>query len=577
MQNKLGIRSKLLLPLILGLVVIVIVLFFFWHPSQLVAGKKDYIAEQQKILKTLTPSLVQNILSNDLAALHTILENSIAIHKEHWRHLQLNDPDNKRLYPVFSGKIKKTDTTLKIKITIEEENEIFGYLILHTDWEIAKNKKIKFSHTLGELSILLFCLIAVVSYVLQTKWIYKPITTLKDITSKFSQGNYSSKLPEVTKDEIGQLTISIGHMRNTIQSTLDEVTNKEKMTRAILETAPDAIITMDKEGVINSFNPGAEKIFQYPKNEVLGKSINMLMPEDISQHHNQYLKKFSIGSSLTLGKDRELTGIRKNGSEFPIEITINANIIEGKHLFTGILRDITERKKIELLKSEFVATVSHELRTPLTAIKGSLDLITKGMELDLPEEADTMLILANRNVERLLTLINDILDVSKFESGEISFLYEKLKLKPFIKDTLAINQEYAKKYNTTFECKKCHKDITINADRDRLVQVMSNLLSNAAKYSPKNVPVEIFTTVIKDTVRVSIKDHGPGIPKDFQDKVFGKFTQSSSGDTRQVGGTGLGLNISKMIVEKLGGQIGFETIEGKETTFYFELPIVEKN
>lgn len=575
MQNKFGIRSKLLLPLIFGLVVIVIVLFFFWHPSQLVSGEKNYITEQQKILKTLTPSLVQNILSNDLAALHTILENSIAIHKDHWLYLQLNDPDNKRLYPVFPEEIKRTDTTLKIKITIEEENEIFGYLVLHTDWKIAKNKTIKFSHTLGLLSILLFCLIGIVSYVLQTKWIYKPITALKDTTSKFSQGHYNSKLPDITADEIGQLTLSIDYMRNKIQSSLEELTDKEKMTRAILETAPDAIITMNKDGVINSFNPGAEKIFQYSKNEVLGKSINMLMPKDISLHHNQYLKNFDIASSRTLGKERELMGTRKNGSEFPVEITINASIIDGKQLFTGILRDITERKKIELLKSEFVATVSHELRTPLTAIKGSLDLITKGMDLDLPEEADTMLILANRNVERLLTLINDILDVSKLESGEINFLYEKLKLEPFIKDTLAINQEYAKKYNTTFECKGCHKGITINADRDRLVQVMSNLLSNAAKYSPENIPVEIFTTINNDTVRVSIKDHGPGIPKDFQEKLFGKFTQSSSGDTRQVGGTGLGLNISKMIIEKLGGQIGFETIEGKETTFYFELPVVK--
>lgn len=576
MQITFGIRSKLLLPLVFGLVVIVIVLFFFWHPSQLIAGEKDYIIEQQKILKTLTPSLVQNILSNDLAALHTILEHSIVIHKDHWFHLQLNDPDNKRLYPLFTEKIKKSDTTLEIKITVEEENEIHGFLILNTDWKIAKNKKIKFSHTLAQLSILLFCLIGIVSYILQTKWIYKPITTLKNITSRFSQGDYNSKLPDVTKDEIGQLTLSIDHMRNKIQSSLDELTNKEKMTRAILETAPDAIITMNKDGIISSFNPGAEKTFQYSTNEILGKSINILMPENIASHHDQYVKDFNIASSITLGKDRELVGIRKDSSEFPIEVTINANIIEGKYLFTGILRDITERKKIELIKNEFVATVSHELRTPLTAIKGSLDIITKGLALDLPEQATSMLDVASRNVERLLTLINDILDVSKLESGEINFVIDEVELCPLINDIIEINQEYAKKYNTIFKCIHCDNDVSVNVDRYRLEQVMSNLLSNAAKYSPENIPVEIFTTLHDGIIRVNVKDYGSGIPEDFQKTLFEKFTQSDSGDTRKVGGTGLGLNISKMIIEKLGGKLSFETIINKETIFYFELPINKK-
>ena len=199
----------------------------------------------------------------------------------------------------------------------------------------------------------------------------------------------------------------------------------------------------------------------------------------------------------------------------------------------------------------------------------------KGFELDLPEQANTMLDVANRNVERLLTLINDILDVSKLESGEIDFEIQHLKIKPFIDDTININQEYAKKHNTIFKCVHCHDDVQIDADRDRLVQVMSNLLSNAAKYSPADTPVEIFTEVDNGILRVNIKDYGPGIPKDFQSKLFKKFTQSNSGDTREVGGTGLGLSISKMIIEKLGGNIGFKTIEGKETTFYFELPIVK--
>ena len=576
MHFKFGIREKLLVPLLLGLAVIICVLFLFWQPNHLIKAKQQFIASQTNLIKTLNPSIIQNILANDLAELHRVFENSQIIHKDEWRYITLNDPDNKQLYPIFSTKPEQITTLIKIKHTIEENDEVFGYITLYTDWKNTKEKELKNINQLSTISILLFAIIAIFSFMLQTKWIYTPITKLKDITSQFSLNNYDIKLPAITSDEIGLLTHSIDDMRHKIQSTLDEITNKEKMTRAILETAPDAIITMDKKGIINSFNPGAENIFQYSSNEVIGQNITMLMPDDVSTHHNKYVTNFNKVESKTIGKNRELNGMKKDGSLFPIEITINANVIDGNPLFTGVLRDITERRKVDRLKSEFVATVSHELRTPLTAIKGSLDIVTKGLNLDLPEQAHNMLDIANRNVERLLTLINDILDISKLESGEINFILEQFEIKPFIKNCIELNQEYAKKHNTEFFCAHCDDDIIINVDKDRLTQVMSNLLSNAAKYSPENIQVEIFTHVNNGMLRVNVKDYGPGIPEEFQSSLFEKFTQSSSGDTRQVGGTGLGLSISKMIIEKLDGNIGFDTIIGTETTFYIELPIIRK-
>ena len=185
-----------------------------------------------------------------------------------------------------------------------------------------------------------------------------------------------------------------------------------------------------------------------------------------------------------------------------------------------------------------------------------------------------MLDVANRNVHRLLTLIKDILDVSKLESGEINFLFEEVEAKSFIENSVELNQEYAKKHNTEFICMHLDENIILNIDKDRLAQVMSNLLSNAAKYSPEHTSVEIYSEVTNKILRVSVKDYGKGVPEEFQPQLFEKFTQSSSGDTRQVGGTGLGLNISQMIVEKLGGKIGFDTIIDKQTIFYFEFPIV---
>ena len=582
MQLRFGIREKLLLPLLLGLAVIIFVLLFIWQPNQLEKAKQDFIQDQTNILKTLNPSIIQNMLANDLSELHSVFENSQLIHKNEWRYIQLKNPDNEQLYPIFSSKPKDTNTVVKIKITIEENDEIFGYITLYTDWENAKNKELKNIYQLSIFSVFLFSIIAIFSFILQTSWIFTPITKLKNITSQISKGNYTITFPAInSNDEIGELGHAFKLMHENIKTyqsnleqTLNVLENEEKRLRAILDTAPDAIITLNKLGIIQSFNHGAENIFEYGSNEIIGESIKTLMPEDIANSHDHYMSEFKdTDHSVIIGKTRELYGKKKNGNEFPIDITINAKVIDNELLFTGIVRDITERKKIDRLKSEFVATVSHELRTPLTAIKGSLDLVTKGFNLKLPEQASTMLDIANRNVERLLTLINDILDVSKLESGEINFVMEQIEIKPFIENITEMNQEYAKKYNTTFKYINCDDEVNINADRDRLEQVMSNLLSNAAKYSPKNVPVEISTSTNDGILRVSVKDHGPGIPEDFQNTLFEKFTQADSGDTRQVGGTGLGLSISKMIIEKLGGKLGFETIINKETTFYFELPI----
>ena len=563
--------------MIFGIGVIIFVLFFIWQPSQLTKAKQNFIISQTNILKTLSPSIIQNILSNDLAELHRVFENSLIIHKNQWRYVQLIDTDDKQLYPIFSTLPEQSKTLLKIKIDITENDELFGVLILHTDWEDERNKEIENINKLSVTSIILFGIIAVISFILETKWIYIPITRLRDVTKKFSQGNYQAHLPSKTGDEIGVLTSSIDDMRNKIQATLDELKNKEKMQRAILETAPDAIITMNEKGIVNSFNPGAEIIFQYRADEVVGKNIKVLMSESIAEKHDEYISSFNYDeSSPMVMKEREVIGRRKDSSEFSVELNVNAGEIDGELLFTGILRDITERKKVDRLKDEFVSTVSHELRTPLTAIKGSLELVTNGLNLDLPEAARSMLDIANRNVKRLLTLINDILDVSKLESGEINFVFDNIEIKNFLSECISINQEYAKEHNTVFELTRSDDNIWVCADKDRLQQVLSNLLSNAAKYSPENISVEISTEVLDGAIHIYVRDFGPGVPVEFRDKLFEKFTQSSSGDTRRVGGTGLGLNISQMIVNRLGGQIGFRPNDNNGSIFYVTLPIVEK-
>ncbi len=236
--------------------------------------------------------------------------------------------------------------------------------------------------------------------------------------------------------------------------------------------------------------------------------------------------------------------------------------------------DITERRKVERLKNEFVSMVSHELRTPLTSIRGSLSLIMGGVIGELPPQVKALVEIAHKNSERLVLLINDILDIEKIESGKMDFHVQPLDLKALIQQALEINRAYGEQFQVNFDLQTTFEDsVKVNVDRDRLIQVMTNLLSNAAKYSPPGETITVqLSQPSETTVQVAVCDRGPGIPVAFRDQIFQRFAQADSSDTRQKGGTGLGLSISKVIIEKLGGTIGFQTQTPGGTTFYFTLP-----
>jgi PAS domain S-box-containing protein len=237
-----------------------------------------------------------------------------------------------------------------------------------------------------------------------------------------------------------------------------------------------------------------------------------------------------------------------------------------------MLQDITERKVVEKLKNEFVSTVSHELRTPLTSIRGSLGLVLGGVAGNIPEQVNAMIEIAYKNSERLVRLINDILDIEKIESGKMVFEMLPLALGPVIEQALETNQSYASQLGVNLQLVRAVPEVKIMGDNDRILQVLTNLLSNAAKFSPAGDTVRVEVTRRNEAVRVSISDHGPGISDEFRKNIFQKFAQADASTTRQKGGTGLGLSISKAIVERHNGQIGFDTRPGEGTTFFFEIP-----
>ena len=379
-------------------------------------------------------------------------------------------------------------------------------------------------------------------------------------------------------DEIGQFVDAFNRMvdklqafQGALETRVSERTNELSI---ILDNVVDGIITIDERGTVQSFNRAAETIFGYGANDVIGQNVNMLMPEPYHSAHDSYLENYlNTGTARIIGTGREVMGRRRDSSTFPMDLAVSRSINHGKPLFIGLVRDITERKRIDKMKSEFVSTVSHELRTPLTSISGALGLLVGGVLGEMPEQAKKMIGIAHKNSLLLTHLINDLLDMEKLVAGKMIFDFQLQPLMPLIEQTLESIHSYGEQYKVNFKL-VAREDVQVRVDAGRLVQVLNNFLSNAAKFSPADGQVDIAVRKISTGVRVEVTDRGSGISSEFRNRIFQKFSQADSSDTRQKGGTGLGLAISKELMECMGGVIGFESEEGKGSCFYFELPVL---
>ncbi|MFP3874708.1 MAG: response regulator [Thiohalophilus sp.] len=360
---------------------------------------------------------------------------------------------------------------------------------------------------------------------------------------------------------------------------------------AILNSANFTIIATDVDGTIMSFNDAAERMLGYAASEVIGRHNPLLFhdPREIVLRARELSEELEtpiepgFEAIVALARrgtpdEQEWTYLCRDGSRVPVLVSITEMTDEADNCigFLGIGVDITERKRIERLRDEFVSTVSHELRTPLTSIRGSLGLLSGNLGEQLPEQALSLIDIASRNAERLLHLINDILDINKIESGEMAFDYQPLRLPDFLNQALENNQAYARPFEVELVLADTLPDVELFADEHRLMQVMNNLLSNAVKFSHPGGSVEIDANIQQQFVRISVTDHGKGIADEFHQKVFERFGQADASDSRITGGTGLGLSIARAIIEQHGGQINFASQPGIGTTFYFDMPIYQQ-
>jgi len=381
--------------------------------------------------------------------------------------------------------------------------------------------------------------------------------------------------------------------RKKVEEALKESAARMK---AIWDTAVDAIITITDHGQVLMFNPAAERIFGYLASEVIGNNITMLQPEPYHSEHDTYLRRYrETGLARIIGIGREVTGLRKNGTTFPMDLSVSKVDLGDKILFTGIVRDITERKlaeerlrqtkeeaeKANQAKSEFLAAMSHEIRTPMNAIIGMADLL---WETPLNTEQQEYVRIFRNAGDNLLNIINDILDLSKVEAGHMQLEKIEFNLRELVEKTGEVMAVRAHEKNLELLC-YLPQDVPVNllGDPARLRQVLVNLIGNAIKFTPAGEIVVSITAQQPVDLRgnnggeqektvellFEVKDSGIGIPANKLDSIFQSFTQADSSTTRKFGGTGLGLTISKRLVELMGGNIWVKSTEGQGSTFCF--------
>jgi len=377
----------------------------------------------------------------------------------------------------------------------------------------------------------------------------------------------------------GKLTQDHRSLNRRLERQLVELDQARRQVEAsgrklalFAERAPIAVLELHPDGTVAEVNNAAEILFGYAAAELVGGSVKKLIrPEAQAEFERTWREVVDERESVA---GLKLSNPRRDGVEITCEWTITPLVNVDRQVIAVIAqgRDITAQLEAERMKKEFTSTLSHELRTPLTSIIGSLQLINSGVMGEVDKEVAELTGVAERNGQRLLDLINDILDIEKIESGKLALVPEVIALNDVVQEAMLLNKAFAERFRVRFQS---HGELAarkVHADRKRLLQVMTNLLSNAAKFSPEGGVVEIGTEDAGPNVRVAVHDRGSGIPEDFRSRIFGRFTQADSTATRQKGGTGLGLAICKRLVELMHGRIGFEDRPGGGTTFWFELP-----
>lgn len=397
-----------------------------------------------------------------------------------------------------------------------------------------------------------------------------------EIRNKAQNGNYywveSTIVPFL--DEAGKPFQYISIRTDTTEKKrLEEnIKANAQKYKSLVENINQVIFRINNAGVFLFLNKAWTQLSGYTYEDSLGKNLaDYIHPADLQSVHD-YLAEIRQDNNTPQLEIRMKTAA-ENYLWIEFRAMFEADINLCSMEFTGTLTDINERKRITQMQSEFISMVSHELRTPTTSIRGSLSILNTKIFGKLGDEQQKLIEVAHRNSERLVNLVNDILDMEKLLSGNIAYNIQSINAMTAMQQAIENNTPYAHNFGVTLSITSSPENPPwIFADAERLQQVFSNLLSNACKFSPAGETVEISLDNKKDQVIIFISDRGQGIPLEFKSRIFTAFAQADVGDKRKQGSTGLGLNITKTLIENMKGEIGYDSEPGKGTRFWFTLP-----
>lgn len=437
---------------------------------------------------------------------------------------------------------------------------IYGKAYLENIYEVLNESQKIFLQ-----AIIMALIVTIILGFLVSKSITNPIKDVTIQAAKMAKGDFDQKVDIRSDDEIGQLGEMFNYLTLRLKNTLDEISSEKSKLNAIINQMGDGLIAVDNEGYIIHVNPTFIQMLRINQmyttrpiyDDIVGKYNKNLTLKNIKK------KNVSQGSEIIKLENKDI--LRANF----VYLKNDKEEVKGLIL---VVQDITEHEKLDTMRKEFVANVSHELKTPITTIKSYTETLLDGA-MDDKEICDSFLSVIDKESDRMARLVSDLLQLSRMDHKKNNFNSSRFDIDNLLKDIVNKLDISFKEKNHIIKIGLCDKNIIINGDKDRIEQVIQNILTNAIKYTPNNGVVSISIKEEDEQAIISIKDNGIGIPKEDVSRIFERFYRVDKARSRDMGGTGLGLSIAKHIIEQHGGDISVQSEVGKGTEFKIKLPV----